>query len=82
MSATGYIDASGKYHRGEDKAMGHDLNPMHKQWRHDEERKRYAREITQPHKYGKPNPDFIRSYPEESKDYFTEEEIKRGEREI
>ena len=33
------------------------------------QRKDHAREIVQPYKNGKPNPDFIQAWPEESKDY-------------
>jgi hypothetical protein len=77
----GYIGEDGKYHRGE-KALGHDVSSIHKEWSHDLERKKFGREIIQPHKNGQPNPAFVKAYPEESKEYFSPEQIKRGEREI
>lgn len=82
MNTTGYIGIDGKYHRGADKAMGYDVNPTHKEWRHDMERKQFSREIIQPHKNGRPNPDFIRSYPEYSKKYWSQEVIDNTLREL
>jgi len=82
MKTTGYIGADGKYHRGQDKAMGFDINPTHKEWRHDLERKQFAKEIIQPYKAGKANPEFVRNYPEESKKYFSEDVIERISREL
>lgn len=82
MKTTGYIDSQGVYHRGEDKAMGFDVNPTHKEWRHDLERKQFAKEIIQPYKNGKANPEFIKYYPEESKKYFSEDVIERISREL
>lgn len=85
-SSTGYIDEQGKYHRGETKPLGHDVNPTYKEWSHDLQRKEYSMEIIQPHKNGKPNPDFVKAYidaePEVVKNYFTEEQIKQAEREL
>lgn len=46
------------------------------------ERKKFAREIVQPNKNGKPNPEFVRSYPETSKEYFNEQQIRAAEREL
>lgn len=68
----GYIDASGKYHKGKPNLS--DLQPRqnntYKSWSHASQRKDYAREIVQPYtKDGKPNPQFIEAYPTESKDY-------------
>lgn len=82
MSSTGYIDAEGKYHRGEDKALPTQANSMHKQYRHDSDRRKNMREAIQPHKNGKPNPQFVRAYPEESKRYFSPDQIKQAEREL
>jgi len=82
MTSTGYIGSDGKYHRGEDKPMGFDVNPTHKEWRHDMERKQFSKEIIQPYKDSKANPEFIKNYPEESKKYFSEDVIKRIEREL
>lgn len=82
MKSTGYIDTNGQYIRGEDKAMGFDVNPTHKEWRHDMERKKFAKEIIQPYKNGKPNRDFIDNYPEESHKYFSQDVIERVRREL
>jgi len=82
MSTTGYIDAEGHYIRGKDKNMGFDVNSTHKEWRHDLERKQFAKEIIQPYKGGKANRDFIINYPEESKKYFSQDVIERVTREL
>lgn len=82
MSSTGYIDAQGHYIRGDDKPMGYDINPTHKEWRHDLERKIYSKDIIQPYKNGKPNKEFIDNYPEESKEYFTPDTIEKLRREL
>lgn len=82
MSSTGHIDSKGRYIRGVDVKMGHDVSPQYKGWSHDLQRKEFSREIIQPHVKGKPNPKFIQAYPEYSKKYFTDEQIKSGEREI
>jgi hypothetical protein len=52
-------------------------NSTYKNWRINEEREIHRRDITQAYKNNKPNPEFIRNYPEESKQYFSEEDIKR-----
>lgn len=82
MKSTGYIDAQGHYIRGKDIPMGFDVNPTHKEWRHDLERKQFAKEIIQPYKNGKANREFIVNYPEESKKYFSEQVIERVTREL
>jgi hypothetical protein len=82
MKTTGYIGPDGRYVKGEDKSMGFDVNPTHKEWRHDMERKQFAKEIIQPFKNGKANKEFIDNYPEESKKYFTEDVIKKLTREL
>ena len=79
--SSGYIDANGKYHRGETNSLAHDVSSMHKDWRHSLERKQFSREIIQPHKNGKPNPDFIRAYPKYSKKYWSQEQIDNTLRE-
>lgn len=76
-NSKGYIDEHGKYIRGKDKPMGHDINPLHKEWSHSIGRKEFSREIIQPRKKGKPNRDFIEAYPEYSKKYFSQEEIDK-----
>jgi len=82
MKTTGYIGTDGKYHRGEDKAMGFDVNSTHKEYRHDMERKEFAKEIIQPYKNGKANSEFIKTYPEQSKKYFGKGVIERAQREL
>lgn len=80
MKSKGYIDENGKYIRGKDRAIPHDVNPLHKDWSHSIERKEFSREIIQPRSNGKPNRDFIESYPEYSKKYFSQEEIDKAMR--
>lgn len=67
----GYI-LDGKYYKGNP-----DMNKMrvrqqdtYKQHEHNRQRKDFSREIVQPYTHdGKPNPDFMQAWPEESKDY-------------
>lgn len=82
MKTTGYIDSNGKYIKGVDKPMGYDVNPTHKQYRHDMERKQFAKEIIQPYKNGRANPEFIKEYPEQSEQYFGKGVIERAQREL
>lgn len=82
MKSAGYIGEDGHYVKGKDKPMGYDVNPTHKEWRHDLERKQFSKEIIQPYKNGKANRDFIVNYPEESKKYFSRDVIERVEREL
>jgi hypothetical protein len=82
MASTGYINAQGKYIRGEDKALPADVNITNKEYEHDMGRKFFHKEIIQPHKDGKPNPDFIRAYPDYSKKYFSQEVIDKTLREL
>ena len=49
----------------------------HAQWSRDRDREDNAKDLIQPFdRNGNPNREFIRNYPEESKDMFTEEELK------
>lgn len=82
MTSTGYIDPQGHYQKGSDKPLGFDVNPTHKEWRHDMERKQFSKEIIQPYKNGKANREFIVNYPEESKKYFSQDVIERIIREL
>lgn len=82
MKTTGYVDSNGKYIRGEDKSLAHDVNSTWKEQQHDLGRKEFALEITQPHLNGKPNPEFVRNYPEVSKEYWSQEQIDKSEREL
>ena len=47
-----------------------------KSWHHKDQRDSHRAEITQSFIHGKPNPEFIRLYPEESKGQFTPAEIQ------
>jgi hypothetical protein len=82
MRTTGYIDATGKYVKGKDRPLTHDVNPLYKEYSHDMGRKEFAKEIIQPHKDGKPNPEFVRNYPDVSKEYWSQEQIDQAERNI
>ena len=82
MKQTGYIDSNGKYHRKGNRLSDNDVTPTYREWHHDMERKQYSREIVQPRKNSRPNPEFIRSYPDISKEYFSKDEIMKGEREL
>lgn len=82
MKTTGYIDQNGRYIRGVDKSLGHDINPTYKEYSHEIGRKEYAKEIIQPHAGGKPNPEFVRNYPEVSKEYWSQEQIDQAERKL
>ncbi len=81
---TGYIDERGKYQKGKKKPLAHDVNPTYKQWHGDLERKQYSKEIIQPHKNGKPNPDFVRAYRDDDvlKEYLTIDQIDKIERDM
>lgn len=50
----------------------------HAQWSRRRDREDNARDLIQPYdRRGNPNRDFIREYPEQSKEMFSEEELKR-----
>lgn len=76
-----YIGQDGKYYEGTPD-NSYDLNSLDKSRRHEIERKKFAREIIQPHRDGKANPEFVRAYPVEATEYFTQDEIMRAEREL
>lgn len=46
------------------------------QYARDKDRREYEGDILQPWHNGKANPEFIRHYKEESKEYFSEQELK------
>lgn len=53
---------------------------MSKIQRVQEQRDKYNKDMLQPYLPGKdqaPNPDFVRAYPKESKNYFNEEQLKK-----
>lgn len=80
-SRLGHIGADGKYHRGESKSLGWDINTTWKAWDHDQQRKQFAAEIIQPHRNGKPSAQFIRVNPEVAKEYWSQEVIDKALRE-
>lgn len=82
MKTVGYVDQSGHYVRGEDKSLTWDVNSMHKEYEHDFERKKFAREIIQPRINGQPNPEFVTAYASYSKKYFSTEEIDKAQRSL
>jgi hypothetical protein len=47
-----------------------------KGWSMDDQRATHAADILQAHKRGKPSGEFIRQYPEESKRFFSEQQIQ------
>lgn len=80
----GYI-LDGKYHKGEPPVsdLQSKQQSTYKQHDHNRQRQDHSREIIQPFdRTGKPNPDFIQAYPEESKGYGflpKDEELKDGQ---
>lgn len=68
----GYIK-DGKYYKGKvdmDSLQRKSNNSTFKTHEHNRQRKDFAREIVQPYnRDGKPNPEFIEAWPEESKEY-------------
>ena len=43
-----------------------------------QDRKKYAKDLIQPFRGGEPNKEFVKEYPRESKDYFTDKQIKKA----
>lgn len=66
----GYI-LDGVYHKDPPdlSKMKTDRTTVDKQFEHDAQRRRHQAELVQPYKQGKPNPEFVQLYPEESKKY-------------
>ncbi len=53
-------------------------NDQYKQYRHSTQRQEHKADIIQPYDHnGKPNPDFIKVYPERSVDYFGEANVRQ-----
>jgi len=70
MSSTGYIQ-DGVYYRKK-VALGElkdNVQSTHKDWGHDRQRESHRFDLIQPYQNGRPNPEFIEHYPEESKNY-------------
>lgn len=79
----GYIDEKGIYRRGERKHQIDGVSSQYKAWSHMEQRKRFQKEIVQPYYHGKPNREFIESYPaEQVRQFFSEDQIRETERRL
>lgn len=78
MKTTGYI-LNGKYYKEDPdlEAMRSSRAVTDKNYQHDRQRENNRKDIIQPYKGGKPNPEFIRAYPTEAKSYFNENDIRR-----
>lgn len=48
------------------------------QYARDKDRKDHEGDVVQPWHNGQPNPDFIRTYPQESNEYFSEDQLKNS----
>ena len=77
----GHIDSKGNYVKTEHKNLTDDRNTMYRAWSHDQQRAEFARERIQPRIGGKINPEFVRAYPEYSRNYFTQAERDAAVRE-
>lgn len=70
MKSTGYILNGVYYDQEPDTSLLIDTRAStDQQYSHDRQRENHRRDLLQPYKNGKPNPDFIEQYPEESKQY-------------
>lgn len=81
MSGTGYI-LNGKYYKASEpiEATAIRQQPLLKSYELDRSKERFRRDFIQPRTNGRPNPDFVKAYPEESKRYFSQEELNEMER--
>jgi hypothetical protein len=52
------------------------VGSLYKHSEHEDQRLRHQKDLLQPYNGDKPNGDFIRAYPEQSKRYFTDEQIR------
>lgn len=83
----GYIDISGKYHKGTMKfaAAVPTKTSVWKQGDHDRQRADHKRDLIQPYnRDGTPNQEFIDAYPDESREIYkfikTDEQIAKEQR--
>ena len=53
-----------------------DASPQSAQYHRDRDREEHQRDMLQPWVNGKVNPEFVRQYPDQAKQQFTEEELK------
>lgn len=61
------------------------FKPSHTEWTTDsikEQRKVFKKDLLQPFRGGEPNKEFIKEYPNESKNYFSKEEIKKVKKKV
>jgi hypothetical protein len=72
----GYINRAGKYVQGT--APITKPNEQYHSFRHEAQRLDHRKDIIQPWERGRPNSEFIKNYPENAKNYFTEQQIKEG----
>lgn len=80
---SGYINEEGKYVKGEDKPLPHDVSPLYKQYTHDDQKRRHAGDIVQPFVDGKPNREFVQIYKDDNvRDYFNQAQIDTAERDL
>lgn len=67
---------NGKFYKDK-KPEGIKNNDQFKAYRHEMQRLDHRKDLIQPRVNGKPNPEFIREYPENAKQYFSKEDIER-----
>lgn len=70
MKSTGYI-LNGIYYSGTQPAVGtaESDSSTYKAYGHDRQRENHRRDMIQPYKDGRLNPEFIQEYPKEARDY-------------
>jgi hypothetical protein len=68
---------NGKYMEA-DSLTPSDSSSQYKAWNMEDQRRLHSKDILQAHKRGKPNPEFIREYPDEAKRFFTQDQINQG----
>ncbi len=69
MKQIGYIDEDGTYYHDKLPSIQLLQSSTEKQWDHDKQRSEHQHDLIQPYVNGKPNPEFIQMYREESKAY-------------
>lgn len=73
---------NGKYFKEDSPKQMDTENVLYKQWSHSDQRKNHARDIVQPWKDGKANPEFIEAFPSESREVYhflpTDEDLMKG----
>lgn len=78
MSKSVYVN--GKFYDDPDsedlKKLNKPLNWRHAEHERDWQRKKNYGDIVQPWENGKPNPDFVKRYPDRARDYFSDSELR------